>query len=104
MPVEKKEEAKTIELWPGKEVKLERPELFKDFDFICDLRKARADQDVATFVSMLFVPIGGEQVLEEVRQHIIAEKGFFDAEELFKIVERINEAFPKAPLSAQKRW
>lgn len=105
MPIEKKTEGtKTIELWEGKEVSLERPELLKDYDFICDLRKAKKDEDVATLVDMYFVLVGGEKVLEEVRQHIIAEKGIFDINELFKIVEKINGLFPKVPSSAQKRW
>lgn len=99
-----KTEEKTIELWEGKEVKVTRPELLKDFDFITDLHKAQKEKDLATLVNMYFALIGGEEVFQETREHIIEEKGIFDINELYVIIEKISNAFPKASSPAQKRW
>lgn len=103
MPVQKREN-KTVELWEGKEVEITRPELVNDFDFITDLQKAQKEKDLATLVNMYFALIGGEEVFQETREHIIAKKGIFDINELNVILERISALFPKASSPAQKRW
>lgn len=103
MPVQKREN-KTVELWEGKEVEITRPELVKDFDFITDLQKAQKDQDLATMVDMYFALIGGEEVFKETREHIIKEKGIFDVNELFEILQKISDSLPKATSPVQKRW
>lgn len=99
-----KEETKTVELWEGKVVAIERPELVNDFDYITELNEAAKNKDLKTLTTMYFALIGGEKVFNEVREHIIAEKGIFDVNELYKIVDKINAAFPKAQSPAQPRW
>lgn len=99
-----KTEEKSVELWEGKEVKVTRPELLSDFDFITDLQKAQKEKDLATLVNMYFALIGGEEVFQETREHIIEKKGIFDINELYVIIEKISNAFPKASSPAQKRW
>ena len=101
---DKKEEVKTVELWEGKTVPVVRPELLTDFDFIADLRTAFKDEDIKTIADMYFALIGGESVFEEVRDHIIEEKGNFDINEFGKVLNNIQAAFPKAQPPAQKRW
>lgn len=103
MPVEKAEK-KSIELWKGQEAVLKRPELLKDYDFINELNKAQRTNDFDTIVSMLFVLVGGEEVFNKVREHIIDEKGFFDIDDLKAILEKIWGLFPKAQSPAQPRW
>lgn len=97
-------ESKTVELWDGYEVKVERPELLKDFDFITDLDEAYRKQDLKMITTMLFVLVGGEKTLEAVREHVIEDKGYFDYEELGKITKRLQDLFPKASSASQKRW
>lgn len=94
---------KTVELYPGKKVKVAREYLLRDVDFIRDLTKAKKEQDFGTIIDMTFALLE-EGALETTRQHIIKEKGYFDIEELGKVLERINAAFPKAYSPAQKRW
>ncbi len=97
-------ETKKITLWEGYEVNVERPELLKDFDFITELDEAYKKQDIKTITTMLFVLIGGEKTLNEVRNHIVEEKGYFDYEELGKITQKLQELFPKDSSASQKRW
>lgn len=104
MPKEAKSETKEIELWPGTFAKLEKPELLKDFDYVTQLDEAYRKQDLKTITTMLFVLIGGDKIFDEVRQHIIEEKGYFDVEELGKITKKLQELFPKASSASQKRW
>ena len=104
MPAEKKAEKKEIELWEGYTVSVERPELLKDYDFITDLDEAYRKQDIKTVTTMLFVLIGGEKTLNDVREHIVAEKGYFDYEELGEITKKLQDLFPKASSASQKRW
>ena len=104
MPTKKEEEQKSVELWDGFTVTVERPELLKDFDFITDLDEAYRKQDLKTITTMLFVLIGGEETLNKVREHIIEEKGYFDYEELGKITKKLQDLFPKASSASQKRW
>ena len=99
----KQPEQKTVELWEGKVVPVEREYLIKDVDFIRDLTKARKEQDFGTIIDMTFAVVG-ENTFEETRQHIIEEKGYFDVDELSKVMERIASVFPKASSPAQKRW
>ena len=104
MPKEIKEAPKEIELWEGKTVRLEKPELLKDYDFIVELDEAYRKNDLKTITSMLFVLIGGDKVFDEVRDYVIAEKGCFDYEELGKITKKLQDLFPKATSASQKRW
>lgn len=100
---EENKKPKTVELWPGKTVEVVREDLFYDYDYIKELQEKLRNQDVG-LISMLFVLVGGEPVLDEVRQHIIAEKGIFDVRELGKITKQILALIPKASSPAQKRW
>ena len=95
---------RTIKLWEGYEVEVVRPELLKDFDFITELDEAYRKQDIKTITTMLFVLIGGEKTLNDVREHIVADKGYFDFEELGKITQKLQDLFPKASSASQKRW
>lgn len=99
-----KEEIKTVELWEGKIVPVQRAYLINDFDFVTDLQKAGREKDFKTLVDMYFALIGDDKLIDEVREHIVEEKGFFDVEELGKILEKIQAVFPKAQSPAQKRW
>ena len=102
---DKKEEVKTVELWEGKVVPIVNEHLLKDYDYCCDLKDAERNQDVKTLVSMNFALLeNGDQVFEDVRQHIIADKGYFDIETLMGILGKIMDAFPKGSSPAQKRW
>lgn len=102
---EKKEEIKTVELWDGKVVAIANAQLVKDYDYIVELNEASQKQDIRTLVSMTFALLeDGDAVFDEVRTHIIAEKGVFDVNELMGIVKKIQAAFPKDASPAQKRW
>lgn len=101
---QKTEDVKKVELWEGYEVAVERPELLKDFDFVTELDEAYRKQDLKTITVMLFVLIGGEETLNKVREHVIAEKGYFDYEELGKITQKLQALFPKVSSASQKRW
>lgn len=102
---DKKEEIKTVELWPGKVVPVVNEQLLKDYDYCCDLQEAEKSKDVKTLVSMYFALIeDGEKVFGEVREHIIEEKGYFDIEALMDILNKITSVLPKASSPAQKRW
>lgn len=94
--------SKKIELWDGYEVEVNE-KLLDDFDFQQDLAEAQRENDLPTFVSMIFAIVGGDKVYEDVRAHITAEKGYFSTEAVLKVVEKIGEAFPKAGNRAQKR-
>lgn len=102
MPV-KKTEKKTIELWPGREVEIVREELLRDLDYIMDLQKQLKENDL-NVIHTLFALIGGEETLNELRQHIIEEKGVFDYEEVGKVTKKLLDLLPKAPSSSSKRW
>ena len=100
-----KKEVKTVELWDGKAVAIANEHLLKDYDYIVDMNKASNNNDIETLISMTFALLeDGQNVFDEVREHIIKEKGFFDAEELMAVVKKIQAAFPKAASPAQKRW
>lgn len=93
-----------VELWPGKTVEVKRAYLVKDVDYVRDLTEARKNKDFGTIVDMTFALIGDDSLLDEVRQHITEEKGYFDIEALTAILEKISAVIPKAPSPAQKRW
>lgn len=95
-------ETKKIELWDGYEVEFNE-QLLDDFDYIADLDKARRENDVATIISMYFALIGGQEVYDNVREHITKEKGYFSQKELTAILEKITGFFPKAGKLAEKR-
>lgn len=93
---------KKIELWDGYEVTVNE-QLIDDFDFITDLAKAQKEKDVATLVEMYFAVVGGEDTYFDVRKHIEDEKGYFSQSELFRIISKVDDAFPKAGNRAQRR-
>jgi len=100
-----KQDIKTVELWEGKVVPISNAQLLRDYDFVVELNEAEKNKDVKTLVSMNFALLeNGEQVFNEVRQHIIEKTGVFDIEELLKIMGKIMDAFPKESTPAQKRW
>ena len=76
--------------------------MLDDFNFVQDLSIAQKDNDLPTFISMIFAVIGGEKTYKDVEKHITKEKGYFSQEELVKLIEKIGEAFPKVGNRAQK--
>lgn len=102
MPV-KKSEVKTIELWPGEEVEVVREDLFHDLDYVKDLQHQLKENDLAV-IDTLFALIGGEETLNKFREHVIAEKGIFDIDEVGKVTKQLLELFPKGSSSSSKRW
>lgn len=95
-------ENKTIELWEGYEVEVDL-DLVDDFDFICDLDKARREEDIAELITLYFALVGGEKVYEDVKKHLIKETGRFSVTGLREIIDKIDSVFPKAGNRAQKR-
>jgi hypothetical protein len=95
--------ATKIELWEGYKVEVNE-QLLDDFDFQQDLAEAQRENDLPSFISMIFAIIGGDKVYDDVREHIIKEKGYFSTDSVLEIVTKIGEAaFPKAGNRAQKR-
>lgn len=95
-------ENKTIELWDGYEVRFDE-KLFNDFDFAADLNDAAQKNDITTIVTMYMALVGGEEVYQDVRERIVAEYGYFDANALKKITDKIEANFPKSGNRAQRR-
>lgn len=100
----KKNDDKNVELWPGKTVEVKRAYLVKDFDFIRDLSTARKEKDFGTIVNMTLALVDDDKLLDEIREHVVKEKGYFDVEALAEIIEKISSVIPKAQSPAQKRW
>ncbi len=94
--------AKQVELWKGYEVEVNE-QLLDDFDFQQDLAKAQKENDLPTFISMIFAVVGGDKVYNDVREHITEEKGYFSTDSMLEIIGKIGDAFPKAGNRAQKR-
>lgn len=94
--------AKQVELWKGYEVEVNE-QLLDDFDFQQDLAKAQKENDLPTFISMIFAVVGGDKVFDDVREHITEEKGYFSTDSMLEIIGKIGDAFPKAGNRAQKR-
>lgn len=94
--------AKKIELWEGYEVEFNE-DLADDFDFVTDLATAERNSDLAELISMYFALVGGEEVFQKVREHIIAETGRFSSKALAEILVKISDAFPKVGNRALKR-
>lgn len=94
--------AKKIELWEGYEVEFNE-ELADDFDFVTDLATAERNSDLAELISMYFALVGGEEVFQKVREHIITETGRFSSKVLAEILVKISDAFPKVGNRALKR-
>lgn len=93
---------KTIELWDGYEVEVNE-QLFKDADFLFDLDEARQEGNFRDIVAMMFAVVGGEDVYEATREHIIKQCGHFSIDELTKITDKIGSCFPKAGNRASRR-
>lgn len=94
--------AKKIELWEGYNVEFNE-DLADDFDFVTDLATAEKNSDIAELVSMYFALVGGEEVYQRVREHIIDTTGHFSSKALAEILTKISEAFPKVGNRALKR-
>lgn len=94
--------AKQVELWKGYEVEVNE-QLLDDFDFQQDLAKAQKENDLPTFISMIFAVVGGDKVYNDVKEHITEEKGYFSTDSMLEIIGKIGDAFPKAGNRAQKR-
>lgn len=92
-----------IELWDGYEVEVNE-QLLNDFDYVTDLNKAEKENDLAELISLYFAAIGGEKVFNDTRTHIIEEKGYFANDSLLKIINKINDQFPKAGKRASKQY
>lgn len=95
--------SKKIELWDGYEVEVNE-QILNDFDYIQDLNKAEKDNDLAELITLYFAPIGGEEAFNAAREHIIEEEGYFATDALLDMINKINEAFPKAGKRAQKHY
>lgn len=93
---------KTIELWEGFEVQVDN-QLLDDFDFTSELQQALTANDASTLATMYMALVGGEETYEEVRAHIVEEKGYFSQEAFLKIMEKIDSVFPKSGNRAQRR-
>ena len=94
--------SKKIELWEGYEVEFNE-ELADDFDFIQDLGTAIKNNDLAELTSMYFALVGGDSVYNDMREHIIEEEGHFSFNAVRKVIEKIDNALPKAGNRAQRR-
>lgn len=94
--------AKKIELWEGYDVEFNE-ELADDFDFVSDLATAEKESDLAELTSLYFALVGGEEVFQKVREHIIAETGRFSSKALVEILLKISDAFPKVGNRASRR-
>lgn len=94
--------AKKIELWEGYEVEFNE-DLADDFDFVTDLATAEKNSDLAELISMYFALVGGEEVYQKVREHIIQETGRFSSKALSEVLVKISNAFPKVGNRASKR-
>lgn len=93
---------KTIELWEGYEVEVNE-QLFKDTDFLFDLSAANKAGDIEGTITMMFAVVGGEEVYEKVRAHIVEKYGYFDVDALRDITDKIDSCFPKAGNRASRR-
>lgn len=93
---------KTIELWDGYEVEFNE-QLADDFDFMQDLSTAIKDNDIAELTRLYFVLVGGEKVYNDMREHIIKEKGHFAFSAVQEVMKRIDDALPKAGNRAERR-
>ena len=94
--------SKQLELWEGYEVEVNE-QLLDDFDFTSDMAEAQRTGNMPDFITMIFAIVGGEKTYKDVREHIVAEKGYFSQEKLLEIVEKIGTVFPKAGNRAQRR-
>ncbi len=94
--------AKKIELWDGYEVEFNE-NLSNDFDFIRDLSDAVRGNDLASIATLYFALIGGEKVFSDFREHVIAEKGFFDIAAVREAMAKVDALLPKAGNRAQTR-
>lgn len=94
--------SKKIELWAGYEVEFNE-NIANDFDFAQDLSKAVKNNDLAEITALYFALIGGEQVYNDFRDHVIEEKGFFDINAVKDLFAKVDESLPKAGNRAQKR-
>ena len=93
---------KKIELWDGYEVEFNE-QIANDFDFAQDLSRAFKNNDLAEIVTLYFALIGGEQTYNDFRDHVIAEKGFFDVASVRDLMKKIDDNLPKAGNRAQRR-
>ena len=93
---------KEIEVIPGLKVKLNE-QLMDDVDFVSDLQKAIASNNYAESIEIYFAVIGGKEVYDKVRAYIEKEHGYFSQKELMKVIEKVNELFPKDTNRAQGR-
>ena len=96
-----------IELWEGYEVEFSDA-LLKDADFVADYNKAASSNNFSDLVMLMLALVAGEggkdtdKIYGDIREHVIADKGYFDIEELAKIVTKITDKLPKAGNRAQK--
>ena len=93
--------AKKIQLWDGYEVDFNE-DLADDFDFVSDLATAEKNSDLAELITMYFALVGGKEVYQKVREHIIEENGHFSSKALAKVLAKISDAFPKVGNRASK--
>lgn len=94
--------SKKIELWEGYEVEFNE-NIANDFDFARDLSTAIKNNDLAEITTLYFALIGGEEVFNDFRERVIAEKGFFDINEVRDLFKKVDASLPKAGNRAQRR-
>lgn len=93
---------KSLELWDGFTVELNQ-QLMDDFDFSSDLSDAYNANDLRTVGTMYMALIGGEEVYEQVREHITEEHGYFSTKAFSEVLKKIDNALPKSGNRAQRR-
>jgi hypothetical protein len=93
---------KQIELWEGKTVEVNE-QLLDDADFMFDLNDASNNNDARTLATMCIALIGGDDIYQEIREHIEKEHGHYSFKELNKILEKVVDVLPKGGNRAQRR-
>lgn len=102
------EKSNKIELFEGYEVEFSDA-LLKDADFVSDYDKAVANNSFSELVTLTIALVAGkdgkdtDKIYNDIREHVVAEKGYFDIEELGKIIAKIADKLPKAGSGVQKR-
>lgn len=102
------EKSNKIELFEGYEVEFSDA-LLKDADFVADYDKAVSNNSFSELVMLTIALVSGkdgkdtDKIYNDIREHVVAEKGYFDIEELGKIIAKIADKLPKAGSGVQKR-
>lgn len=83
-----------VELWDGYSVDVNE-QLMDDYEFVADLNDYIQKNNIVGMYTMAFALVGGQEVFEKTKEHIVEEKGYFSEKELQKIIKKIIDCFPK---------